>query len=80
MIDMVEACYLVDAIWITCEVLLFFVWRWLYTSVCFKGCVHYIFAGLFFVSKSEPFQNKEECFLFHLGSSFHSWDNQILTF
>ena len=48
MIDMVEACYLVDAIWITCEVLLFFVWRWLYTSVCFKGCVHYIFAGLFF--------------------------------
>ena len=23
MIDMVEVCYLVDAIWITCEVLLF---------------------------------------------------------
>ena len=46
----------------------------------FKGCVCYIFANLFFMSKREHLWNKEECFLFHLESSFCSWDNQILTF
>ena len=45
-----------------------------------KGCVHYIFAGLFFTSKREHLWNKEECFLFLLKSFFRSWDNQILTF
>ena len=33
-----------------------------------------------FLSKREHLWNKEECFLFHLESSFCSWDNQILTF
>ena len=45
----------------------------------FKGCVRYIFASLIFLSKREHLWNKEECVLFHLKSSFHSWDNQILT-
>ena len=40
----------------------------------FKGCVRYIFASLFFTSK------REQCCLFHFDSSFHSCDNQILTF
>ena len=46
----------------------------------FKGCVHYIFACLFFMSKREHLGNKEECFLFRHENSFHSRDNQILTF
>ena len=46
----------------------------------FKGCVRYIFASLFFMSKREHLWNKEECFLFHLESSFRSWDNQTLNF
>ena len=46
-----------------------------------KGCVHYIFAGLFCMSKREHLQNKEKCFLFHFDeSSSRSWDNQILIF
>ena len=45
-----------------------------------KVCVCYIFASLFFKSKREHLWNKEEHFLFHLESSFHSWDNQISTF
>ena len=45
-----------------------------------KGCVHYIFAILFCISKGKHLWNKEKCFLFHFESSFHSWDNQILTF
>ena len=44
----------------------------------FKGCVRYIFASLFCVSKREHFRNKEKYFLFHFKSSFHSWDNQVL--
>ena len=43
-----------------------------------KGCVHYIFASLFFMSKREHLWNKEECFSFHQESSFHSRENQIL--
>ena len=46
----------------------------------FKGCVCYIFASLFFMSKREHLWNKEKCFLFHLEILFRSWDNQILTF
>ena len=38
----------------------------------FKGCVHYIFACLFCMSKREQSRNKEKCFLFHLKSSFRS--------
>ena len=33
-----------------------------------------------FLSKREHSWNKEKCFLFHLESSFRSWDNQILNF
>ena len=46
----------------------------------FKGCVCYIFVSLFFKSKGEHLWNKEKCFLFHLKSSFHSQENQILEF
>ena len=45
-----------------------------------KGCVRYIFACLFCLSKREHLWNKGKCFLFHFESSFRSWDNQILTF
>ena len=45
-----------------------------------KGCVCYIFASLFCLPKREDLWNKEKCFLFHFGSSFRSWDNQILIF
>ena len=49
-------------------------------AVLHKGCVRYNFACLFFRFKRENLWNKEECFLFHLESSFRSWDNQIVTF
>ena len=42
----------------------------------FKGRVRYIFTSLFFTFKRERLWNKEEC-LFHLESSFRSWDNQF---
>ena len=45
-----------------------------------KGCVRYIFAGLFFIFRREHLRNKEKCFLLHLESSICPWDNQILTF
>ena len=46
----------------------------------FKGCVHYIFASLFCMSKRKCLWNNKDCFLFELESSFRSWENQILTF
>ena len=46
-----------------------------------KGCVHYIFASLFCMPKTEHLWKKEKCFLFHFESSFCSWDdNQISSF
>ena len=45
-----------------------------------KGCVRYIFAGLFFKSKGQHLENKEKCFLFHFKSSFRSRENQIVEF
>ena len=45
-----------------------------------KGCVCYIFASLFYMSKREHLQNKEKCLLFHFESSSCSWDNQLLIF
>ena len=38
-----------------------------------QDCVRYIFT--FFMSKREHLWNKEKCFLFHVESSFRSWDN-----
>ena len=49
-------------------------------SVFFKGCVCYIFFSLLCMSKREYLWNREKCFLFHFKISFHSWDNQSLTF
>ena len=46
----------------------------------FKGCVRYIFASLFCMSKREHLWNKEKVFFFSLRRVFRSWDNQILTF
>ena len=46
----------------------------------FKDCDHYIFASLVGMFNREHLRNKGKCFLFHLQSTFHSWDNQILTF
>ena len=34
----------------------------------FKGCVHYIFASLFCMSKREHLKNTEKCILFHFES------------
>ena len=45
----------------------------------FKGCVCYIFASLFFMSKRELLWNKE-IFLFYFQSFLYSWDNETLTF
>ena len=45
-----------------------------------KGCVGYIFASLFNMSKREHLWNKEKLFLFHFESSSRSWDNQLLIF
>ena len=42
-----------------------------------KGCIPYIFASLFCMSKREHLRNKEKCFLFHFKSSSRSWDNQL---
>ena len=33
-----------------------------------KGCVHYIFAGLFCMSKRQQLRNKDKYFLFHFES------------
>ena len=41
-----------------------------YTDGSFKGCVCYIFASLFCMSKREHLRNKENCFLFHFENSF----------
>ena len=45
-------------------------------KVIIKGCVHYILGSLYCKSKRES----HETHLFPFKSSFHSWDNQILTF
>ena len=55
-------------------------WNVASLSFFFNSCVCYIFVSLLFTSKREHLWNKEECFLFHLKSSFHSWVIQILTF
>ena len=51
-----------------------------YYKIDFKGCVRYICASLFCMSKREHLRNKEKYFLFHFESSSRFWDNQILTF
>ena len=56
----------------------FYVWGNIMTLI--KGCVRFIFASLFYMSKREHFWNKEKYFLFHFESSSRSWDNQLLTF
>ena len=53
---------------------------WFWPQVPFKGCVRYIFATLFCMSKREHLWQKQKLFLFHFDSSFRSWDNQLLTF
>ena len=35
------------------------------------------FINFYFFTKWQPFKNYEKCFLFHLRSSFRSWDIQI---
>ena len=35
----------------------------------FTGCIRYIFASLFCMSKRQHLRNKEKCFLFHFKSS-----------
>ena len=45
----------------------------------FKACVRYFFKKIFF-TKWQSFKNYERYFLFHLKSSFHSRDIQILLF
>ena len=40
-----------------------------YYKIEFKGCVRYICASLFCMSKREHLRNKEKYFLFHFESS-----------
>ena len=42
-----------------------------------KACVRYFLSNLYFFTKWWHFKNCEKCFLFHLKSSFHSWDIQL---
>ena len=44
------------------------------------GCACYIFASLFCMPKRKHLWNNENAFFFQFGTSFCSWDNQILTF
>ena len=46
-----------------------------FDEMIFKGCVCYVLASLFCMSKREHSWNKEKCFLFHFENSFRSWDN-----
>ena len=50
------------------------------TNSLFKGCVHYIFTSLFFLSLNESLGNKEKCFLFQFKGFFCFSENQILEF
>ena len=43
-------------------------------------CVYYMFASLFCMSKGEHLRIKEKCFSFHFETSYHSREDQILTF
>ena len=43
-----------------------------FVGLWLKGCVRYIFASLFCISKREHLRNKEKCFLFHFESSSRS--------
>ena len=38
------------------------------------------FIKFLFFTKGKPFESHEKCFLFHLKSSFYSWDIQIFVF
>ena len=44
-----------------------------------KTCVHYFLSNFYFSPNDSP-SKTEKCFLFHLKSSFHSWDIQIFVF
>ena len=41
-------------------------------ALVFQGCIHYIFASLFFKSKGEHLSNEVKCFLLHFKGSFRS--------
>ena len=43
----------------------------------FTGRVCYFISNFYFFTKWYPFKNYEKCFLFHLKSSFCSWDIQV---
>ena len=45
-------------------------WWWVRIPLLsLEGCIRYIFASLFCMSKREHLRNKEKCFLFHFESS-----------
>ena len=46
----------------------------------FKACICYFSFFFFFFTKWQCLNNYEKCFLFHLKSSFHCQDIQILVF
>ena len=47
------------------------------TNFTLKACVRYFLSNFYFFIKWQPFKNYEKRFLFHLKSSFHTWDIQI---
>ena len=53
--------------------------NWLCQTLSLK-LVSTIFYQIFLFTKWEPFKKYEKCFLFHLKSSFCSWDIQIFVF
>ena len=49
----------------------------LFSNSNLKACVRHFLSNFYFYTNWWPFKNYEMCFLFHLKSSFRSWDTQI---
>ena len=45
-----------------------------------KVCVRYFWSNFYFQPNDSPSKIKKKCFLFHLESSFRSWDIQAFVF
>ena len=66
-------CCIIVKLWICIDA--FILTDYIKIKLAFKGCVCYIFASLFGVSKREHLQNNEKCFLISFQKLFSSWDN-----
>ena len=53
-----------------------FVWKWckMKALMFLKACVCYFLLNFWFQPNDSPWKNYEKCSLFHIKSSFRSWD------